>query len=368
MSIPFFISSDFITVVCDNRPHTIYSNESRFIKLRDAIKARAWDEIVNIVSLPKSIALFSKGKVQVFDGVVLFNNKEVHNTLTARILEFHRDGFPFEPLVCFMDKLMTNPNERSRDQLFNYLANYQLPITESGNFIAVKAVEKDTFLDKYTRTIKNVVGANIKMPRAECLDDDNVACAKSLHAGNYKYVTTYGNADDEAILVEINPKDIISCPKCSDHQKLRVCEYTVISHLGKVGKLEGFNSNYAPATEQGKSVYVEKPYIDPTVIEKSIDDGEGICNCKCGCQDEDDDEDYDNYAENSAQVEDNKIFQDVKVEFAKIDSKPANSIGQNPAYAAHKNGLTVYSSSLGQIDPNPSRTRAFFRQVKDWSF
>lgn len=362
MSTPFFISSDFITVVCDNRPHTIYSNESRFVKLRDAIKARAWDDIINIVSLPKSIALFSKGKVQVFDGVVLYDNKEIHNTLTARMLEFHREGFPFESLVYFMDKLMSNPSERSKEQLFAYLELYRLPITDDGDFIAQKKITVD-YKDMHTQKIDNSVGQIVEMDRKLVNDDPTKGCHAGLHIGSEDFVKSFGG-EGVTILCKINPKDVVSVPMDSSFAKMRVCRYEVIGEVK--GEDKKFTSNYAGNSNVTKDICVEKPYIDPTAIKESICDDEGIC----GCQDDD---------SHSTQTEGEltdlllstftKALSEVVAE--EEDKKAGqvregNLIGQNPAYEAHKNGFTVYSSSLGQIDPKPSRTRSFFRQVKDW--
>jgi hypothetical protein len=306
--LPFILGPDFISVISNGVPHTIYSNDGRFAKLKTAIKDKHWDSVPQIVSLPRAIALFSSGNVQVFDGQVIYKDKPVHNSITERILEFIREGFPFEPLVRFMDKLMENPSERSREQLYNYLLRYFLPIGDSGCFYAVKAVQKDTFLDLYSKTICNKPGANPKMDRSDCNQDDEVGCAKSFHAGNYEYVKSYGSPEDEVVLVEIEPQNVVACPKDCSYQKLRVCEYKVVGHIGKVKDLEGFNSNYAPS-----EITVEN-------------------------------------TKNNFQNERKEQF-------------PPKVIGANAAYLAHKQGLTVSNGQI-TVTLQDEKPRAFFRQMK----
>ena len=333
MSLPFLISSDFITVVCGNRPHTIYSNESRFAKLRDAIKNRAWDEIINIVSLPKSIALFSKGKVQVFDGAVLYNGKEVHNTLTARILEFHREGFPFESLTSFMDKLMENPSERSRDQLFAYLELYRLPITDDGDFVAQKKITVD-YKDIHTGSINNSVGQIIQMDRALVNDDPSQGCHTGLHLGSEDFVQSFGG-EGVTILCKVNPKDVVSIPFDASYAKMRVCRYEVIGEVK--GDDKKFTSNYAGDSNVTKDICTKED-----------------ANCSCGVE-------YELIKEIPANKEDSTME-----ETDNLIKQQYSPIGQNPAYEAHKRGLSVYSFQLGNIDPQPPRPRSFFRQAKDW--
>jgi hypothetical protein len=312
MSIPFIISSDFITVINGNAPTTIYSNDNRFSKLKELIKNREWDKVGNLCSLPKTIAKFSFGKVQVFDGAVTFEGKELNNTLTSRILEFCREGFPFEPLARFMNKLMENPSERSREQVYRFMEVNKLPITEDGDVIFFKVVTKD-FKDRHTQKIDNSIGQIVKMDRNLVDDDPSSTCSSGLHCASWSYCKTFGSAEDIVLLVKVNPKNIVSVPVDHNASKVRVCEYEVIKVVGEKDKVIDFSSNLAERNE---------------VIETN---------------------------NNS----------DVPIVTKVIDSKKI--IGQNPAYVAHKKGLTVFSATLGTINPQPPRARSFFRTAKDWS-
>jgi translation initiation factor 1 (eIF-1/SUI1) len=269
-TIPFILGTDFVSIVFKNQPVTIYKNDARFHRVLTCIKCSDWKDLESALSTAKTLAKYSAGNIAVFENTITFKGQPVNNAVTDRIFEFIREQLPFEPLVNFLNNLMENPSERSRNQLYTYMEKYKLPVTPEGDFLAVKAVEKDTFLDKYTRTIRNKVGDNPKMDRKDCVEDENIGCGASFHCGNYNYVSTYGQSDDEAVLVQVNPKDVVSCPKDCSYQKLRVCEYKVILHLGKVQNLNEFNGNFAPKTEQAKPLFEELAKESTKITVKKI--------------------------------------------------------------------------------------------------
>ena len=52
-------------------------------------------------------------------------------------------------------------------------------------------------------------------------------CAPGLHFGSVYYAESYGNDDDAAIIVKIDPADVVSIPK-NDCEKGRCCGYEVV--------------------------------------------------------------------------------------------------------------------------------------------
>lgn len=313
MSIPFILSTDFVTVVSENKPYTVYSNDGRFNKLKEALKNKNWAIIPEIISLPKAIALFSAGKVQVFEGEVTYNGKPIHNSLTTRILEFVREEFPFEPLVKFMDKLMENPSERSREQLYHYLNLYRLPITDSGNFIAQKGVTAE-FKDYHTGKIDNSVGKIVEMPREQVNDDPNCGCHAGLHLGSEDFINN-GYSGGNVILCEVNPKDVVSIPFDSSYAKMRVCRYEVIGVVGQTA--QPFSSNYAPDSNVTRDVVTQQTSQKDSV-------------------------------------------QKIK------DSEQPKYIGADKAYKAWKSGLTVVNGKGMKPVHDTDYPRSFFRQYNDW--
>jgi len=274
--IPYTLSNDFIALTINNKPFVIMSSDNRFNTVKEFIKARDWEAVERSVDLPKAIEKFSVGNVKVYAGTVTYKNKPVNNTIVNKILEFVKEGFPFEPLANFLNNLMQNPNENSVKQLYSYIERYKLPITNDGMFLAMKSVTRD-YLDHHTKTIDNSVGKAPSMPRAECNENENVACARSFHAGNWDYVRSFSSG--RVVLVEINPRDVVSCPVDSSYQKLRVCDYKVIAEIEEDNSnLKEFESNLAvnnsyyqatvmkPAPELETPVDMKEIHVDTSLL------------------------------------------------------------------------------------------------------
>lgn len=270
----YIIGNDFISISYNGVPTTVYKNDDRFEKVKQIIKDKTWDKLELALNTAKAIAKFTAGNVVVFDGAVLYKGNEVKNSVVTRILEFMKEGFPYEPLVNFLEKLMQNPSERSKEQLYKYLELYKLPIFDDGDFAAYKSVTND-FKDHHTKTIDNSVGNVVKVPRDSVDDNPNSACSFGLHVGEVSYCQTFG--DGIGIIVKINPKDVVSVPHDCSSKKMRVCEYKILSQFGKNSELTPFNSNYAPKTEQAKDLY---PF-DEAEVEAMENEENGVkYNCE----------------------------------------------------------------------------------------
>jgi len=314
----FILHTNFLTVIpVGGTPTTINNNDARFVSALSAIKAKDWVALEEVLTLPKVIAKFTSGKIKVFENAVTYKDKQIHGTVVTRLLEFMREGFPIEALCNFVDKLMENPSERSKEQLYNYLELYKLPICDDGDIIAQKKVNKE-FKDFHTRTIDNSVGKIVEMDRKLVNDDPNHGCRDGLHIGSEDYVQTFGG-EGVVILVKINPRDVVSIPIESSYSKMRVCRYEVIKALGD--NSSKFNSDYAPATKQAEDITVDDDYIS---------DREN------------------NFGDESPD----------------LIPMPANqSLGANSAYEAHKNGQTLTNGVL-IVKPEDSKPRWFFRANK----
>ena len=145
------------------------------------------------------------------------------------------------PLVRCLDKVYQNLSSQSREELCDFLAYKELPITEEGDIIAYKGV-MDNYMSQRGNPntvvvqgivnergqILNTVGSTIIVDRG-CVDDNREnECSHGLHVGSLDYAK---NWSQRTVVVKFNPKDAVSVPKNSACQKLRVCEYTVIADL-----------------------------------------------------------------------------------------------------------------------------------------
>jgi hypothetical protein len=229
MSVPFMWVDGNLTLILNNKAHQVLPDHINYRLILEALPTATNDELVELVDLEKAVSNFSDGQVEVKNGKVLFQGEEVHGSISKRILEFMKQGLPFQPLVNFLNNLMENPSMQSQKELYDFLEHELLPITEDGHFLAYKAVRND-YMDKYAGKFDNHVGQVCQMQRSKVDDNRSVGCSEGLHAGALNYVANYGSVEsnDKIVIVKINPKDVVSVPSDCNCEKLRTCRYEVV--------------------------------------------------------------------------------------------------------------------------------------------
>lgn len=212
----------------------------------DAIKAGV------LADDPSVVPLFDPGytaqtrferlsdRVTVKSGKVFWDNQPIHNALTEQVIRFIKDGQEdFGPLVAFFEKVQDNPNEHSREQLYDWLNVHDFTILPNGNFVGYKGVRVngDSYESishgnaisngiEYSGAIPNPLGAIVEMPRDQVQHNPSQGCSTGLHVGTWDYAS--GFAQGAVLKVEVNPRDVVSVPTDCGHQKLRTCRYTVL--------------------------------------------------------------------------------------------------------------------------------------------
>lgn len=188
------------------------------------------NQIKVFVALSERVSL--KGNKLFFDG------DRLKGALSKHIIRMSKDGLNPAPFVKFMEKLATNPSEKSREDLFRWLKDRNFTITEDGDFLAYKGVHRDGSSvhagygirngEEVNGNIKNEIGDVIEMPRSQVDDNSNIGCSHGLHAGTREYAEGFAPYDGIVVTVSINPRDVVSVPTDAGDEKLRVCRYKVI--------------------------------------------------------------------------------------------------------------------------------------------
>ena len=219
-----------MTIVVDNQSYTIGYDHPNYLAIKECVNNNDAENIVALMDIPSAIENYAEGKVSVTNGILRYEDEEIHNTLTDRIMSMMRDGFAFEPMIRFLANVLENHSNRAVQELYTFLENKNLPITEDGCFLAYKAVTGD-YKDKWTGQIDNSVGETVSMQRRKVNDDCGMGCADGLHCGAIEYVEGYRSEynGDRVVIVKVNPKDVVSVPTDSGCQKVRTCEYQVIA-------------------------------------------------------------------------------------------------------------------------------------------
>ena len=230
-AIPYLLQGKNIILVVGGTSHTISKDtHMNYGKIVDALKAKDWAALTELVEPAKAIVNFGKGYVKIENGVVFWKGTPFNNALSNRMIEMYQDGFPIDPMVRFMENLMANPSKRSVDQVYGFLEKNNLPITEDGHFLAYKKVRTD-YKDIHSGTFDNSIGQVIEMDRNLVDDNPDSHCSTGLHFCSISYLGSFGGGNDPIMIVKINPADVVSIPTDYNGAKGRCMKYEVIAEV-----------------------------------------------------------------------------------------------------------------------------------------
>jgi hypothetical protein len=178
-------------------------------------------------------------RISIRNGELYVDGELVDNSLSNQIIRFQQEGVnDFTPLVNFYEKVLTNHNGNSREQLFTWLNDRNFTITQDGDFIAYKGLTQDGLSVHSGKAIvdgvpmegqiPNAVGSIVEMPRGDVNADPYHGCSYGLHAGTWEYASTFA---PRVVKVKINPRDVVSVPRDCDFQKLRTCRYEILAEI-----------------------------------------------------------------------------------------------------------------------------------------
>jgi len=190
------------------------------------------------------IQTFCEGYVSCNNSKLTWDGIPMPEMFTDRILDMIQEGFPFEPMLNFLDNLSQNPSDQSIVELFDFMDNKHMPITADGCFLAYKAVDSN-FKDLWSHSFDNSIGSTPEVPRDKVDSNRDRGCSNGLHVGAIDYAASYGGVDidgsdpdsggsggvggNQIVICKVNPRDVVSVPTCSRFQKLRCCKYEVVS-------------------------------------------------------------------------------------------------------------------------------------------
>lgn len=267
--VAYIITGDgSITLILNKKTYSIDKEHINYDKIKNCLSTRNYDKLGSLLDISDTVTRKTNGKVSIKDGVVYYNGSALHNAITKRIIALIQQNFPFDFMVKFLENVMLNPSENSRNQLYNFLESNTLPITTDGCFLAYKRISSD-FKDLYTGTIDNSIGNIVKMPRNSVDADPNETCSFGLHICSLAYLKHYG-AGNPIVITKVNPKDVVSVPTDYKNTKMRVCEYQVLSKWDS-DELEAFDGD-ALRDSDGTT------YDSDSGCDCSCD-----CSCDCGC-------------------------------------------------------------------------------------
>jgi hypothetical protein len=234
----FIISGDMnITLILEGQARSVAASHLNHSLVLEAIREERWADLENLVEIPKAISHYSEGNVTVSqEGEVFFMGSQVHSTIADRITMFYQQGLDFRPLVAFMENLTANPSRRAVEELYGFLENEGMAITEDGCFVGYKGVRGD-FKDHHSGQFDNSPGTVLEMARNLVDDDARRSCSNGFHVGSQRYAASWATTEGRLMLVKVNPADAVSVPY-DDCEKLRVCRYEVLREVEKTDLIQ----------------------------------------------------------------------------------------------------------------------------------
>ena len=232
--------SGVVNAFVGGEAYTFDKNHHNYNALIRHLKSGNVEHFEAAYDVASSVEHFCDGYVHVKNGTLNWNGIPMPELFTDRILDMKKEGFDFDSMLNFMCNLNDNPSDKSILELFDFMQNKNLPITQDGHFLAYKAVRPD-FKDIYSGSIDNSVGEVVEVDRSKVDSNRNKHCGAGLHVGAIDYVTSYGgiNLDshddndsdggNQIVICKVNPADVVSVPSDARFQKLRACRYEVVA-------------------------------------------------------------------------------------------------------------------------------------------
>ena len=233
------------TVILGGQPFMFDHTHPQYAALVECVHAGDGEEFIHLFNTGHEIENWSEGDFEFRDGFLYFEDEQVANQPTSRVIEMIQQGFPHQPMLNYLTNLYDNVSERAVQESYTWSSHKGLPITDDGMMVGYKGVRPhsgDTIkvkngelkdgdlVDKYTgRTFRNNVGDVCSMKRRQVCDDHTKGCDTGLHVGTYEYACDWAGSTGVVVLVKFNPKDIVSVPSDCNCQKMRVSEYEVIA-------------------------------------------------------------------------------------------------------------------------------------------
>ncbi len=228
----FTIGKSSITVFIDGSIHTVDSSHANFQPLLDELRKppaeRDRGAIKTYSTIRQFITRYEGGRIRITDAEVLFDEVAVSNYMTQRMLDIVAQGIDIEPWALFMDKVMDNPADYARAELYQWLEAGQMPICPDGDFIAFKKVRAN-YTDVFSGLFDNSPGTILEMDREACDPDRDRTCSTGFHFCSAGYLSQYPG--ERVVVVKVNPSNVTAIPSDYKFTKGRTCRYEVVAEL-----------------------------------------------------------------------------------------------------------------------------------------
>ena len=261
------ITDSGLCIFVDDQQYVVPSNHPNILKIKEALKNRQYDQIVELVNVRKAVAQYL-GKDRSFvlkNDLIHLNDRPFSDAVTDKVLSMLEAGNDAEPLFAFLRNVRLNPSKTAQDELLLFCVANGFMITEDGYILAYKSLN-DEYKDIHSGTVLNKPGhlmteterrslpqtvngvttttafdgkkdiTIVSISRGQVDDNREKTCSVGLHFAAFGYASTWaGDRIKHIVVMKIHPRDVVSIPNDYDNQKGRCCRYQVVSEI-KCGK------------------------------------------------------------------------------------------------------------------------------------
>jgi len=232
MTVAYIIDNDgTINLFNGSSNNVINSSHINYAKIVKCLNEEAYEKLDSLVNVTKIVNDKSSGKIQIKNGSVYYDGKELINPLSERIVNLIKSEMPFKPMIKFIENLMKNESLDAIKELYLFMKDNNLPITEDGHLIAYRKVDNN-YMSYHCNPDgtknRNMIGDCPEMKRTDVDKNRNNTCSSGLHFCSINYLSQYFSGDGRVMIVKINPKDVVSIPSDYNDAKGRCCRYEVV--------------------------------------------------------------------------------------------------------------------------------------------
>ena len=234
-----------VSAVVGGQTYNFGKAHPNYNKLINHLKNNNVEHFEACYDIVSHVNAYCEGYVNCDHGSLSWDGIKMPDMFTGTILDMVKQGFPFEPMLNFLDNMSQNPSDHAIVELFDFMENKHMPITMDGCFLAYKAVRSD-YKDIYSGTFNNNVGDVCSVPRNKVDSNRDNGCGHGLHVGAIDYAKSYGGINTDGfeggdndggnrlMICKVNPRDVVSVPSDHKFQKLRCCRYEVVAEFNTI--------------------------------------------------------------------------------------------------------------------------------------
>lgn len=245
MKAPSVIISDkFLTVNFGTKTYMVNECDPKFKTAVELYKDQNWEELHNHLDAKlafEPIKEYTDNNITIVDGEVLYKGKVINNYVVDKILSFREKGFPYQPIVNFLNNLLESHSWDVVKELYSFLEKAKdMPITEDGAFLAYRKVDEDymSFHANPDGTHnRNKVGDVVEMLPSDVNPNRNETCSSGLHFCSQSYLPHFWGRSGRVMQVKIFPQHVITIPSDYNDAKGRCFKYEVVGECPDLNAL-----------------------------------------------------------------------------------------------------------------------------------